>query len=537
MNRLFGFKGWQCLTLLLAALSLSSCQFLHAAGTSKVACGQSGYGEWYDYYWSGLACMDVSNWPKAESELRLALAKRDVDKRRVYTKGMHWITDYFPNRELGITLYELRKFPGAANSLLVSLGQFPSTKAEYYLNRTRKNLPSLISKDTRPPTISSQLKQGNVLILNITDDNFVQHIKINGKYQTWQDIYTVDDAQISIQRAKQSITLIVHLDPETQTELKVEAIDVLNKTTNEIDLSFYLDTSPPQLSLLSTKRAKYDRWHVLGTLTDSHSGIKTLLINGKSDSKLVSRDHQKTVDIDYLTDSDTLTVKATDYNGNTFEKTINLKAKQSLQLLLKPISGFTQEAQVLIEGEIVSGIKINRLLINEAQVKLRDNNKFSFPLALARGKTTISIEVANNNETINEQHSITVLKPDDLPFEERLKVAIFPFECDVEQGVWCDHQQDQKLQAAIQLRRRFNLVPEVDLAGHITKIKKCSVGLIEKCTLSSLRKIETNTALVGQIIDRTRITKTGKNVKGEEAYVRMIDPVTGHLLIAFDAYF
>ncbi|MFT4927967.1 MAG: hypothetical protein ACI8WB_004082, partial [Phenylobacterium sp.] len=67
-----------------SAIMLSSCQLLSATGDYSVTCDQNGYSEWYDYYWKGLACMDVNRWTEAKVALSMALHKRDNDKRRVY---------------------------------------------------------------------------------------------------------------------------------------------------------------------------------------------------------------------------------------------------------------------------------------------------------------------------------------------------------------------------------------------------------------------------------------------------------------------
>jgi hypothetical protein len=114
---------------------------------------------------------------------------------------------------------------------------------------------------------------------------------------------------------------------------------------------------------------------------------------------------------------------------------------------------------------------------------------------------------------------------------------MFPFECDRKSGLWCNQKNDNALRAEITNKQRFNMVAFADLSEHINTIQKCEVGLIERCTLEALKLIQPNTALVGQMTNRTQLTGTGKNIKGREAYARMIDPSTGQLLIGFDAYY
>lgn len=521
--------------LLVGVILLGGCQYLHAASKTNITCGQSGYGEWYDYYWSGLACMDISNWPKAESELRLALEKRDKDKRRAYTKGMHWITDYFPNRELGITLFYLKQHTEAADKLKLSLNQFPSTKAELYLNKTRRNLPALRSTDSALPVIKGLLAQNNMLILTLNDDTFIEHIWINNQRWTWQDVFAADDALVSIQRAKSEIKLFYQFDPKTHKGIVVKAQDVFGKTNIE-DFSYLLDSLPPKISRLTITKVRPGRWDVTGQVTDQ-SGIKRLTINGT----VKEANNNKRIAIKQRIKGNEMLLTAIDRNGNRVEKTVNLSEEQTLKLnLLNPIPAFTQQGRVLVQGQIVSGIDIDSLLINHKPVALHGNNTFMADVLLNSGQTPIIIEIANANETINWQHIITRSKADDLPFEERLRVAMFPFVCDIAKGDLCQGEDrvDLKLRSDITERERFYMVEQANLAPNKKKQQQCAAGIgkLEQCTKRELTLRQPNTILVGQMGKRTRQTPGGSQIIGDEAYTRMIDPATGQLLIAFDAY-
>lgn len=59
---------------------------------------------WWNYYERALSCADGGFWKEAEGDLIEAIRQKKSDKIQALMYGYHYI-DYFPNRELGIVLY------------------------------------------------------------------------------------------------------------------------------------------------------------------------------------------------------------------------------------------------------------------------------------------------------------------------------------------------------------------------------------------------------------------------------------------------
>jgi tetratricopeptide (TPR) repeat protein len=170
-------------------------------------------GGWFDYYERGLSFADCAMWVAAQADLEKALKLRNQDKRRVYTLGMHFITNYFPNRELGIIFYQQGDYEQAEKYLLLSISQFPSTKAETYLNKSRVKLPKYQLDEKTSPNISVISNStwsnslGRRLQLKISDDTFIEKVWVDGKEIIWQDIKLIDKTPISIKSAKPEVNV------------------------------------------------------------------------------------------------------------------------------------------------------------------------------------------------------------------------------------------------------------------------------------------------------------------------------------------
>ncbi|MDX1779665.1 MAG: hypothetical protein R3339_12355, partial [Thermodesulfobacteriota bacterium] len=68
--------------------------------------------EWDDYYLRGLSYGEGEYWEDAAKDFAVAIQKREYDQRRARTYGMHFI-DYFPNREMGIAYYNMKRYSDA----------------------------------------------------------------------------------------------------------------------------------------------------------------------------------------------------------------------------------------------------------------------------------------------------------------------------------------------------------------------------------------------------------------------------------------
>ncbi len=105
--------------------------------------------EWYDHYHNAKEAMAVSDWNKAERELRQALNKRTQSGLNVEEYGLRFV-DYLPHYWLGVTYFNLGDFENAAR-------QFESSRAQGVI----QNAPQFKSLQLYEQTLASlqQLQQ------------------------------------------------------------------------------------------------------------------------------------------------------------------------------------------------------------------------------------------------------------------------------------------------------------------------------------------------------------------------------------------
>ena len=159
---------------------------LPESGQKELA-AQKFRGRWWSYYQRGAILMRYQRYAEAEADFRVAMGKRSEDSRWARTYGLHFLPEYFPNRELGVVLYEQGDFVGAESYLQRSYDQAQSARGAYYLNRVRERRVLDGGVDHEPPSIEtpdlSKAPVGDVVYpirIRVTDDTFVQSVSING---------------------------------------------------------------------------------------------------------------------------------------------------------------------------------------------------------------------------------------------------------------------------------------------------------------------------------------------------------------------
>jgi tetratricopeptide (TPR) repeat protein len=107
---------------------------------------------WWNYYERGISFMEGAFYPQAISDLEAAIGQREKDQRMARTYGMHFV-DYFPHRELGIVFLEVGNLERAKKEIELSLAQYPTAKARFYLDQIRKGRILKEGKLVAPPSI------------------------------------------------------------------------------------------------------------------------------------------------------------------------------------------------------------------------------------------------------------------------------------------------------------------------------------------------------------------------------------------------
>ena len=145
-------------------------------------------GRWWNYYERGQSYGDGRFWKDAETDFRAALTQDNTDRRRARTYGMHFI-DYFPHRELGVSLFHQGRYDPAIEALSRSLSQEVSAEAQYYLDRARAAKIKAEGLDREAPRITlahpspDHLTNASNLTVEgrAADDTFVGEITVNGE--------------------------------------------------------------------------------------------------------------------------------------------------------------------------------------------------------------------------------------------------------------------------------------------------------------------------------------------------------------------
>ncbi len=121
---------------------------------------------WWNYYARGLWFMKEGRTEEAASDFRRSLGvdpgarlRNGRDMWRARTYGLHFVEAYFPNRELGVCLYERGEFAEAARYLEISLSQEPSGRAKHYLNLARQK--KMAGARLAPPSVTLDLAGGS----------------------------------------------------------------------------------------------------------------------------------------------------------------------------------------------------------------------------------------------------------------------------------------------------------------------------------------------------------------------------------------
>lgn len=201
-------------------------------------------GHWWNYYERGTSYAKGGYWEDAIRDYREALRVRGKDQRRARTYGLLNFIDYFPHRELGVSLYHLGRYEEAAQELECSLKDTESAKAIYYLNRTNRAILLRDKKDTKAPMIQVLSPARNELIRDyeievqgeVRDDFFVATVQINGQN------LTVELAQPVI-RFQHKVLL-----GKADKEIRIDSQDLVGRHTTNI-VKLRVDREGPQLGL------------------------------------------------------------------------------------------------------------------------------------------------------------------------------------------------------------------------------------------------------------------------------------------------
>jgi tetratricopeptide (TPR) repeat protein len=188
-------------------------------------------GRWWSYYERGSNLLSGEFYEAAEADLRKAIGmtRSSKDRWQARTYGLHF-TEYFPRRELGITLLRKGELEEAETLLEQSLSQVDTARAHYYLDQLKKaRLAQGSLSDTTAPVLDTSLDDVQLvatldvnLNINARDDLGVETITVNG-----EALYQRGSAEkISYQQK-------VTLGEEGPQTIEIEATDLSEKVATK----------------------------------------------------------------------------------------------------------------------------------------------------------------------------------------------------------------------------------------------------------------------------------------------------------------
>jgi TolB-like protein len=544
---------------------------------------------WWNYYERGLSYADGEFYREAQSDLREALRQRDKDQRMARTYGMHFI-DYFPHRELGIVLYQLGDLQEAKKEFELSLSQFPSAKARFYLDRVRKALIEQKAPKITPPRVTLDFKtqevwtrEDPVVISGLAEDEqYVAAIKIRGVPLFLEG---------SKKRIPFSEPLVLAQGPHT---IEVEAKNLLGKATKR-QVVIHVDRQGPLVTIdeLRLDEKAAEKKIVISGFIYDEAGVSGVLINNMeipirqgvevpfskrltvdtSVLELVARDRlgnqtSATIplsgaskEISTLREKDTDTIaplKSEIRNPQSAIRNPQSAIRNPMLLAcadsdvcngliaamfgpsdIRPpilqLRGWTDTQTVYVEkiyleGQVSDESKIESLTINQIPILLRkgQNIFFSYLAELQEGENSIIVEARDEAGNLaREKISVFRRVPKALQLAERLSISVIPFE---QKGAVSEASvafQDNLIAALVD-RDRFRVIERDKLDLILQEQKLSRSDLIDRSTALRLGRLVAAQSIIPGSIIETRA--------GIEIVARMIDTETSEIMATEDVY-
>jgi len=509
---------------------------------------------WWNYYERALSFSDGEFHKEAILDLKIAVEQRPEDQRMARTYGMHFV-DYFPHREAGIAYYRMGDLTAAQGELELSISQYPSSKARFYLDRVRKALIEREGGEVKPPRLVLDFQNGEiwtrddpVIVSGVAEDErYVAGVSIMGISLFLEQAQT----RIPFKRALQL--------SQGRHEIAVEARNLLGKKASR-NVVIRVDREGPVITVEKIEEDKTQGGIVITGSVYDEAGVLQFLLNGEplrgvsgaeaSFKQLVPKARKE------------LELVATDRLGNETSATIPLdllgKARPPIRMALadsggiplvlaaspggkdiRPpeikLKGWTDSqtvflGKIYIEGQVVDESTIESLTINKTPVLRRKGQSIFFGhlAELGEGDNEILIEAKDQAGNLAEKKIFVKRKvPQALQLQERLSLTVLPFE---QNGAVPESSlsfQDRLIDSLVN-QNRFRVVERAKLDVILQEQKLSGTELIDKSTALRLGKLVAAQSIVTGSIVETRT--------GTEIVARLVDTETSEILASEDVY-
>jgi Curli production assembly/transport component CsgG len=512
---------------------------------------------WWNYYDRALAYAEIRSYEKAVADLEEALRQREGDQRMARTYGMHFI-DYFPRRELGVVLYQMGDYGKAETELEASLAQYPTAKAQFYLERVRKALIEKEGRKITEPRLSLDLdtvpvwtREDPVVVSGEAEDEmYVAGIRING-------------APLFIEAAKKQIRFQRDLSLGQGRHLvSVEAVNLLGGKTKQ-EVVIHVDREGPMVIIeeLDVETRKTTSEVTVSGFVHDEAGVSVLEVDGQA----ISIEEGADVPFTYrrAVEADTVELFARDRLGNSTTARIPLApaevGRSPVRLAFSDagerdgyplislfglgdttppevsLEGWTDSqvvylGKVYLEGRVSDAGKIASLTVNQIPLLIRKGRMifFNYFVELEEGENRVLIEVSDEaGNSATRGINITRKVPKALQLSERLSLTVLPME---QGGAVSDASlffQNYLIDALVD-RNRFRVVEREQLAEILEEQKLSQSKLIDQSSAVLLGRLVAVQAIVtGSIIETSA---------GIEIVSKMIDTETSEILATEDVY-
>ncbi len=510
-----------------------------------------------NYFERGQSYADGKFYQNAVSDFQEAIRQRKKDQRRARTYGMHFI-DYFPHRELGIVYFEMGMLHEAKMELELSLDQFPSAKAQFYLDRVRKKLFEEEMKEVPPPKLSLDFKSKTIwtradpviLAGSAEDEHYIKTILING-------------APIFLERSQKQVAFQKKLVlAQGRHKVEIEAYNIVGKRANQ-QVAIIVDREGPMISLehITVKEGSSGNQVTLAGFLYDQAGVSDLQINEQQIS--IESGIEVFFTYELSTEVDELELIGGDRLGNNTTARISLTESMAaddnrviyaglFSDLGYPLSaaafgkrdnrapeislrGWADEQtvyleKVYLEGQVKDEHQVVGLEIQNEPV-LRRKGKlilFSQFVELKKGENQIAIRARDEKGHVAEK-TISIIRriPKALQLAERMSLTVLPFDQTGDLTAASDACQDFLLDALVN-QDRFQVVERNKLDIILREQKLSRTNLFEEKTAIKIGRLVAAQSLIAGSIIQSRL--------GSEIIARMIDTETSDILAVVDVY-
>ncbi len=500
--------------------------------------------------------MDGEYYAEALEDLKKARLRRDKDQRMARTYGMHFV-DYFPHRETGLAYYRLGRLKEAERELELSLKQYPSSKARFYLDRVRKRLieqeggiilapfldldvktyefwtkddPVVISGTAKDEHYIAQIKiAGTPLFL----DGAQKHVSFKQKVQLAQGLHVIDVVAKNLSGKETRKEVTIHVDREGPTITIEELVEGQGKRSGHVYLkaSIYDEAGVSELRIngapvrvQAREEVIISKWVsikdrvleliALDTLKNKTSALIPISpAPGEGSSVMLCLSESSILPVIY---------------AGLFDRKNKIPPKVTLRGWTKTQTVYLEK--IYLEGHAEDPEGIVSLTINGKSV-LRKKCKYIFfnqLVDLKEGKNIIVINATDlSGNRATEEIEVIRKIPKVQQLAERMSVSIMPFDL---KGTASDisYSLQDNLISSLMAQNRFRLVERQLLDLILTEHKLSRSELIDRATALKIGKLAAAEAIIaGTIIESS---------KGIEIVGRMVDTETAEILAVEDVY-